>query len=368
MSTTELQKIATASTAVVEVEQQRAVAEVQAAMLMAARFPRDVEAAKVRILERCTKARVADDGVYEYNRGGENVVGPSIRLAEVMAQELGNLYCGVKELSRRDGVSECLAFAWDLERNVQDSKTFQVRHWRDTKKGGYAVTDERDIYEVTANMAARRKRACLMAVIPQEIQEEAVAQCERTLAGKAEPTPERLAAMLEKFAPMGVTKEMIEARIGRNLEAISAGLLMRLGRIYNSIRDGMSTARDWFEVAAPAEEPHTGTAGLRAAADAQDEALKKIEEKSPQAAPESSGGAQRPLATEPFTGGVASTSAPIAPPGPSFAQVLADEIARLDEATSKREVGDLSASAPEKVRADEAYARAIVRRLRNVRG
>jgi len=335
----ELQKIAAASTAVVEVEQQRAVAEVQAGMIMAARFPRDVEAAKARILERCTNLRVADDGVYEYNRGGENVVGPSIRLAEVMAQELGNIYCGVKELSRRDGVSECLAFAWDLERNVQDVKTFQVRHWRDTKKGGYAVTDERDIYEVTANMGARRKRACLMTIIHQEIQEEAVAQCERTLAGKAEPTPERIAAMIEKFAPMGVTKEMIEARIGRNLEAISAGLLMRLGRIYNSIRDGMSTSRDWFEQTAPQSvESVKGTAALREAASRAETEEKPTEKPATQAS--------EPEAERPAT-------------------ILAWKDA-LDGCDTAEDVASTAADAQELIREDPEFAKVVRSRLDEV--
>lgn len=54
---------------------------------------------------------------------------------------------GVKELSRSNGVSECLAYAWDYETNYRDVRTFTVRHWRDTREGGYALKDERDIYE-----------------------------------------------------------------------------------------------------------------------------------------------------------------------------------------------------------------------------
>ena len=43
------------------------------------------------------------------------------------------------------------AYAWDLESGYYDERQFQVRHWRDTKKGGYAIKEERDIYELVAN-------------------------------------------------------------------------------------------------------------------------------------------------------------------------------------------------------------------------
>lgn len=241
-----------ASTAIAS---QREVAEVQAAMIVAKRFPRDPIAAMDRILNACTRTSLAEHAIYQYGRGGQDVTGPSIRLAEELARQWGNISCGVTELSRVNGVSECLAWAWDLETNFRDEKRFQVKHWRDTKKGGYAITDERDIYELIANMGARRKRACILAVIPGDVQEAAVNQCEITLRTRAEVTPERVSSMIEKFAEFGVTKDMIETRIQRRMDAITPALLVNLGKIYNSLRDGMSAVSDWFEVTS--EEPET---------------------------------------------------------------------------------------------------------------
>lgn len=249
---------------------QREIAEVQGAMVIAKRFPRDPKVAMDRILNACTRPGLADAGVYEYSRGGQAVTGPSIRLAEEMARGWGNILSGVTELARNAGVSECLAYAWDLETNFRDEKRFQVRHWRDTKSGGYAIKDERDIYELIANMGARRKRACILAIIPGDVQEAAVNQCNVTLQTTQEVTPERLKAMREKFAEIGVTQEMIEKRIQRRFDAITPALLMNLGRIFNSIRDGMSAAGDWFEMPQPPVPPEAGTdapglAGLKAA-------------------------------------------------------------------------------------------------------
>lgn len=39
------------------------------------------------------------------------------------------------------------------------SRQFELKHWRTTKNGGYKLTDDRDIYELEANMASRRIRA-----------------------------------------------------------------------------------------------------------------------------------------------------------------------------------------------------------------
>lgn len=229
---------------------QREVAEVQAAMLLAKKFPRDPIAAMDRILNSCSRQTLAESGMYQYSRGGSDVTGPSIRLAETLAQGWGNLLCGVAEVSRGTGSSECLAYAWDLETGFRDEKRFTVRHWRDTKAGGRPLTDERDIYELIANMGARRKRACLLTVIPGDVVEAAVRQCEVTLHTKAEVTEDRIKSLLEKFATYGVTKEQIEKRIQRRIESLTPALLVSLGKVYNSLRDGMSAPSDWFEVAA----------------------------------------------------------------------------------------------------------------------
>jgi hypothetical protein len=166
-----------------------------------------------------------------------------------MARHWGNISCGVVELSRGNGGSECLAYAWDLETNYRDEKRFYVKHWRDTKNGGYALTDERDIYELIANMGARRKRACILAVIPGDVQEAAVEQAELTLKTSIEIDEDLISTTLAKFEELGVSREQIEARLQRRFsaETISAGHILTLRKIYRSIRDGMSTAADWFD-------------------------------------------------------------------------------------------------------------------------
>lgn len=248
--TSEMMTTQPAAIGVVSVEQQRAIAEVQGAIISAKRFPRDVVAAIERIKVACQRPTLAGQALYSYAKGGTDVTGPSIRLMEAIAQNYGNISCGIVELSRSNGVSECMAYAWDLETNFRDEKKFQVRHWRDTRQGGYALKDEREIYELIANMGSRRKRACLMAVIPGDVVEDATGQCEETMKARVQITPEKLKSMIEAFAAFGVSQEMVEKRIQRKLDSITPAQMVSLGKIMNSLKDGMSKAADWFEVPA----------------------------------------------------------------------------------------------------------------------
>ncbi|HMW88227.1 MAG TPA: hypothetical protein PKD65_19555 [Nitrospira sp.] len=239
--------------------EQRAVAEVQAAVLMAKRFPRDQIAAMDRILNSFTRPSLAEVSQYQYSKGGTDVSGPSIRSAEAIAQQWGNIDFGFRELSRgvgHDGVpfSEVEAYAWDMETLTRKPLQFIVRHWRDTKKGGYKITDERDIYELVANQAQRRVRACLLSIIPGDVTEAAMKQADLTLKSTADIGPEAQAKMVEAFSGYGVTKEQIEKRIQRRLDTIQPAQMVSLKKIYVSLRDGMSTAADWFDGDAGGEQ------------------------------------------------------------------------------------------------------------------
>jgi hypothetical protein len=239
--------------ALASIEGQRAIQEVQAALVIAKRFPRDEKASLDKILNACSRQGLAEQAEYSFSRGGTDITGPSIRLAEAIAGYWGNIEFGFREIARSKGsdgvgVSEVESYAWDMENNVRRPARFTVRHWRDTRAGGYALKDERDIYELIANQAQRRVRACLLAVIPGDVVEEAQRQCAATLSAEADTSADALKKMVDRFQPFGVTKEQIEKRIQRRLEAITPAQIVSLRRVYNSLKDGMSVAADWFEV------------------------------------------------------------------------------------------------------------------------
>lgn len=239
----------------VAVEAQRAVAEVQARMMVARANPRNMERCIAQVEEDCSRLAVAEHAVYQYAKGGTDIEGPSIKLAEALARRYGNLASGIKELSRSQGVSECVAYAWDLESGYYDERQFPVRHWRDTKSGGYPLRDERDIAELVLNMGQRRKRSVLLTMLPADLVDHAVKLCEKTLKAKADTSPEAMVKMVDAFSEFGITRGQIEARIQRKLEAITAPQVVGLKKIYASLRDGISVAADHFDPPAPDAAP-----------------------------------------------------------------------------------------------------------------
>ena len=244
-----------AESTVSKTDQARAVAEIQAAMMIARMNPRDPVAAIDRILNACTRPTLADSAVYTYSRGGSDVSGPSIRLAETIAQSWGNMQFGIRELDQRNGESVVQAFAWDVETNTRREVTFHVPHIRHTRKGASKLEDPRDIYEMVANQGARRLRACILSVVPGDVVEAAVNQCEVTMKAKADTSPDAMKRMVEAFAQFGVTKEQIEARIQRRIDAIQPAQVVSLKKIYASLRDGMSSVEDWFSAGTAGDSP-----------------------------------------------------------------------------------------------------------------
>ena len=68
-----------------------------------------------------------------------------------------------------------------------------------------------------------------------------------TMRTKADTSPEAIQKMLQAFEAFNVSKEQIEARIQRRVDAIQPAQIVSLKKIYASLRDGMSKAEDWFE-------------------------------------------------------------------------------------------------------------------------
>ncbi|ULH19062.1 hypothetical protein [Bacillus velezensis] len=226
--------------------------EVQAAMVIAKKFPRDVYAAFDRIKKACERRLLAENAVYEYPRGGTKVSGPSIQLAEALAQNWGNIDYGIMELEQKAGESSVMAYAWDLETNTRQTKIFTVKHERKARGAITKLDDPRDIYEMVANQGARRVRACILGVIPGDIVDAAVDMCQKTLiSGHKEPLEDRLRSAFSLFKKeFGITKEMIQEYIGSNVDAFTEQDFLKIGRIYTALRDGMAKKEDYFNVKA----------------------------------------------------------------------------------------------------------------------
>lgn len=243
--------------------------EVQAAMVVAKKFPRNEVESYNRIIRACQRKSLAEQAMYEYPRGGTKVTGPSIRLAEAMAQNWGNLDYGLIELEQKAGESQVMAYAWDLETNTRQTIVFSVPHIRATKKGNVPLTDPRDIYEMVASQGARRMRSCILRVIPGDVVESAVAQCNKTLMdGGGVPLIDLVRGVAATFQEeYGIPLEAIEEYIGRKHEAFSMDDLIRLKKVFRSLKDGMAKREDYFDLGLESKDEEVSDPFQKAEAD-----------------------------------------------------------------------------------------------------
>lgn len=265
------------------IEQSRAVAEVQAMVVVAQSRRRDVSRALEAMQQSCGRMALAERAFFSFKRGGSSVNGASIQLARELARCWGNVNTGVRELDRDDarGRSEMMAFGWDLETNLRADVTFIVPHMRDKTGGPVALTDMRDIYENNANNAARRLREMIFACLPVWYREEGIALCRATLEkGESdEPLPLRISKMLAAYASIGISRERVEARFGGNVDNMTVVDLASYGILFRSIKNGEASKDDEFPTvtagqvnqmlnptAAAATSPATATEGSGQAA------------------------------------------------------------------------------------------------------
>lgn len=228
----------------------RALAEVQAQIFLAKQFPRDEFKASEKIISACKRKGLAEAGIYSYPRGSTTVMGPSIRLVETIAQQWGSILSGWDEIERKEGYSMVTCYAWDTESNFRDVATIKIEHKRWADGRVKELKDPRDIYEHVANFATRRKRGCILAVIPGDIVDSAVEQCMKTLEGSyTTPLRDRLINMLTSVKQnYGVTQAMIEDKFGYKLEAFTELDYVKLITIFKSIQDGQSKREDHFKL------------------------------------------------------------------------------------------------------------------------
>ena len=232
----------------VAIEASRAIAEAQGKLVIAKRFPRDEVQAYNRVAQACQRKGIAEKAFYSYNRGGGTVSGPTIRFAEELARCWGNIDYGIKELSQDEGKSEMQAYAWDLETNAQSVQNFTNPHIREVGGKAKILTSQRDIYEINANMGARRLRSRILAILPNDLVDMAIEECKKTLAGNNnEPLIDRVKKMIVAFGKLGVTQEQIEKRLGRKVDTMTIEDFTDYIGIYNAIKQGESKIAEWFE-------------------------------------------------------------------------------------------------------------------------
>ena len=274
----------TASSALAE----QAKAQVNARYIMAMQRPRDVAAARRKLLADCTRPQFADAAIYR-KPVGDGIEGPSIRMAEAAARAMGNIIAEAAAIYDDAKQRIVRVVATDLEANitypmdVTVAKTIErsrlmpgrkVLGTRKNSRGGdvyilEAIDDE--IIDKERALISKAMRTCLLRLVPGDILEEAMASCYATLEKEiAEDLPKARGKMAAGFATIGVQEAALIDYLGHSIASTPAEEIKTLRALFNAIKDKETTWAEAVEAkrgtAAPAAP--SGNLGDRMAAKA----------------------------------------------------------------------------------------------------
>lgn len=227
--------------------------EIQGAMILAKRFPRDEKQAWSDLQSAVERRTLAEAATYSFPRGGTQVKGPSVNLARTAAYCWRNIRWGTDIIGDDGDTLTIESWAWDIERNikkaVQDRFAKLIQRKVTDDETGAKITkwikpDERDLRELVNRRLAITERNCLLQILPKDLIEDAMAAARQTVEkGIKDPAGESKRLILD-FKKMGISAEQLNAYLGT--DTWGAQDIADLKEILTSIKDGNSTRDDYF--------------------------------------------------------------------------------------------------------------------------
>jgi hypothetical protein len=222
-------------------------AELDTAISTARAYPRNLHQAIDNIKSLvCYDEQSALEAVYALPRGGKPIKGPSVRLAEIVAQCWGNcrVEARVLEIDRGNKVIVSEGTFHDLQTNAATRATVNRRI---SDKAGRLFSD--DMIVTTGNAACSiARRNAILAGVPRMAWRQAYEAAEHTIAGDIKTLAERREKAIKAFAAFGVKPEQILGLLDvKSIEEIGLEDIGSLLGAYNALKDGSETVESLFD-------------------------------------------------------------------------------------------------------------------------
>lgn len=261
-------------------------ATVEAKYTMAIMRPRSVDNARVKTLQACSRPKFAEAAKWSKPQGGKRIEGPSIRLAEELARNFGNIDITSSTLVD-DPVKRIIQVeAKDLESNLTVGHPITIAKTVERRDhGGRLVLGERlnsggeKVYIVEATedellnkinaQTSKAIRVLVLRLIPGDIVEEALAACAKTIKDRVTADPGAAKkALVDAFAAVGIMPKELEAYLGHDLAQLQPAEVEDLRGIYAAVRDGEAKWSDFVNQRGTESESQTTEAGPKKSAPA----------------------------------------------------------------------------------------------------
>jgi hypothetical protein len=267
------------TTGVTEALVAKARASVEAAMIAAKRWPRNMLDARDRVLRECRRPDFAAVAMYSVPRGAGRVEGLSIRFAEMALRSMGNMEA-TSETIYDDATSRVIRVrVVDYETNASVAVDFTVSKTKEVKelKRGQRPLGERTnnqgqrlfIVEATDDdvttkqnaQVSKSMRTGILRLVPGDIQDEAKAIIRKTASDKTAKDPAAAQKrMLAAYASIGVKPSSIESWLGHTIETITQAELSELEGLFAAIREQETTWHEVLSAALAEREPASAKA------------------------------------------------------------------------------------------------------------
>lgn len=237
--------------------------EIDKQISTAKKYPRSIKKFRHKATELVTYSEaVAGACIYSLPRGGKQLVGPSVRFAEMVASAYGNLRCGARVVDEGDAFITSQGVCHDLESNL--AITFEVQRRITTSKGQRFNDDMIGVTGNAANSIALRN--AILRCIPKALWAEVYDAARKTAVGDAKTLTARRQGLLEKFGALGVTKEQVFGLLDKpGIDDITIDDLERMIGVFNAIREDPKRLDEFFSPPA-GEAKQKATDALRSSA------------------------------------------------------------------------------------------------------
>jgi hypothetical protein len=220
-------------------------------------YPRSIKLAISNILTLATlDEQTAVECVYVIKRGGKPLRGPSIRLAEIIAQAWRNnrVEARVVQIDRVNKVIVAEGTFVDLEGNTATRASVQRRI---SDKYGKLFSD--DMITTTGNAACSiARRNAILAGVPKGVWRRAFDEAERVIKGDVKTLVERRDQALKHMAHHGLSDTQVFAILDvKGVEDIDLEDLVNLRVIATALKNGEQTVEELLRGIAAAAPQHT---------------------------------------------------------------------------------------------------------------
>lgn len=219
-------------------------AEIDMQISTAKAFPRSLKNFMDKATSMVTLSEeIAESCIYSLPRGGKNLEGVSVRLAEIVSATYGNIRSGARVIANDGKTITAQGICHDLETN--NSVTVEVKR-KITDRNGKQFNEDMQVVAGNAACAIAYRNAVLK-VIPAALVSPIYNAAKELIKGNETTLPQKRQAAMDYFIKKGVKNEQICEVLGiKRVEDIDLEKLFTLRTMATALKNEESTVEEMF--------------------------------------------------------------------------------------------------------------------------